>query len=170
MSIGKVRGHLFTTKTQTEGAISALESLNIELGDLKAESSHNKYLLERLSNIVFGKVHKAGKTFEDLVAPIQQAFSVPVTELEYSVVEAQNEVQRLRNLEVSLRDELGDLKEELEYEKGAHTMSRIKLKNTIKNSEGRTYSPPEGYVLLKATEFEETLEKAMVQAAKKIFS
>lgn len=60
--------------------------------------------------------------------------------------------------------------EELKDEKYEHKLTKVKLRNTIKDSTGRTYTPPDGYVLLKATEFEETLERALTQAAKKIFS
>lgn len=112
MSIGKLRGHLFTSKTQVEGAIEALLDIDREVGSLKAEHSRNRYLLERLSNIIFGKGHKPLQSFEDLVEPIEKAFTVPVTELERQLVEAQNEVQRLRNLEFSLRNELNKVEKE----------------------------------------------------------
>ncbi len=105
MSIGKLRGHLFTIKNQAEGALAAGKEVDIEMGAIKRENSTNKYLLQRIENIVFGKHNPKGDT-EELIDRIKSAIEQD---------ETLKEVQRLRSLEFSLRNELNKVEKDLSF-------------------------------------------------------
>ncbi len=148
MSVGKLRGHLFTIKSQAEGALAAGKEVDIEMGALKRENSTNKYLLQRIENIVFGKHNPKGDT-EELVERIKAAVEQD---------ETLKEVQRLRNLEFSLRNELNKVEKDLsswrqDYDQLFNLFGRLQDlvlgKDSVTETYEDLYKPIEDLVSLK---------------------